>query len=84
MPKDAGRITENRVTAQRDQVMSLFTASPTTEFGRNTRYAAFNALTEWAEWVAPKDPAREATVSSLLEGAGSNFRQKAYRVLARV
>lgn len=79
---EAGRITENRVKDQRDQVMSLYTTSPTTEFGRGTRYGAFNALTEWSEWIAPKDPTREAAATSTLEGAGATFRQRAYRVLA--
>lgn len=38
---------------QRDDLRSLFTSSPTTEAGRGTGWAAYNAITEYADWLLP-------------------------------
>lgn len=65
-----------KIGRQREQVFTLYADSPTNEFGRGTKYAALNALTEWAEWVKPR-----ANPLSTLEGTGAAFRQTAYRVL---
>lgn len=80
---DAKPATITKVESARADLTTLFRSAPTQEFGRGTRYAAFNALTEWAEWVRPANPDAEGSTLSVLDGAGANLRDKAYAVLAR-
>ena len=44
---------QDRVKGQRALMAGLFNFSPTNRFGRNTRYAAYNAATEYADWLMP-------------------------------
>lgn len=41
------------VEQRRDSLRYLFREAETNEFGRGTKYAAFNAVTEYADWLAP-------------------------------
>ncbi|MCY4726677.1 DUF932 domain-containing protein [Nocardioides sp. STR2] len=41
------------VDEKRGDLWHLFTEAETNAFGRGTKYAAFNAVTEWADWLAP-------------------------------
>lgn len=49
--KTAGR--QDAVTERRGTLFDLFTQAETTEFGRGTKYAAYNAITEYADWFTP-------------------------------
>jgi phage/plasmid-like protein (TIGR03299 family) len=49
--KTEGR--QEAVESRRQEVHNLFATSDTNAFGRGTKYAAFNALTEYADWVKP-------------------------------
>ncbi|MFT4288183.1 DUF932 domain-containing protein [Nocardioides sp.] len=41
------------VDAKRSDLWHLFAEADTNEFGRGTQYAAYNAVTEYADWIAP-------------------------------
>lgn len=82
-PTTDNRATVLRVQENRDALHSLFADAPTQEFGRGTRYAAFNAVTEWTEWVRPRNPHTVTAAGSVLEGAAADVRQRAFRALAR-
>ncbi|WP_036323494.1 hypothetical protein, partial [Microbacterium gubbeenense] len=36
-----------------DALLSLFRLAPTNELGRGTAWSAYNALTEYLDWMAP-------------------------------
>ena len=42
-----------RWEGQRDALYGLWRMAPTTEEGRGSRWAAYNALTEWMDWERP-------------------------------
>lgn len=42
-----------RITRQQESIVSLFKTAETNEFGRGTKYAAYNAITEYADWLMP-------------------------------
>lgn len=42
-----------KVADKRSTLMHLFTEAATQEFGRGTKYAAYNAVTEYADWYRP-------------------------------
>lgn len=71
----------DNVLNARSDLSALFVADAKANTGQN-RYTAFNALTEWSEWVRPRNPQTEAAAASTLLGAGATFRQRAYRTLA--
>ena len=48
-PARSHTIHDNRMT----DLTRLFTDSPTNQFGRGTRYAAYNTVTEYLDWTAP-------------------------------
>ncbi len=50
---DAGRRAETVWQNRRAQLLSLFRFADTNKVGRGTRYGAYNAVTEYADWVAP-------------------------------
>lgn len=81
LAENAPHGTLTRVEAQRNDLTALFRKADTQDFGRGTRYAAFNAITEWSEWVRPRDSATSA--SATLFGAGRDLRQRAYALLSK-
>lgn len=48
--KDAGEGWQNRARQQRATLAGLYHRAETNEFGRGTKYAAYNAITEYADW----------------------------------
>ena len=44
---------QRRTEAAQDSLYHLFREADTNEFGRGTKYAAFNAITEYADWYMP-------------------------------
>lgn len=75
--------TKNRAERDFEVLMATFRNSPTTETGRGTRWAGFNAITEWAEWGRPGDLSTEKAAIANLEGTGATIRAKAVKVLAK-
>lgn len=75
---------QEAVEAKRAVLSSLFTTSPTNEFGRGTKYAAFNALTEYADWIAPakSDTARAERI--MVGTTTQAFKDRALKVLRTV
>lgn len=82
IPAGASRTITERRTEDRNQLVELFTKSETNEFGRGTRLGAYNSITEWAEFFAPKDPTTEAARTASVMGETANIRQKAWDLLA--
>lgn len=71
----------NRAVGQRSSIMNLFNNSDTTEFGRGTKWAAYNAVTEYADWYRPGSPERRAREAL---GIGVNQHLKAPALKALV
>lgn len=61
---------QETVEARRAEVFDLWANAETNEFGRGTKYAAFNALTEWADWYRP------------VRGADADGSKRAERIMA--
>jgi hypothetical protein len=79
---DASPRTKNRNDRDFETIMATFKSSPTTEVGRGTRWAALNAITEWAEWGQPGDLTTEVKARANLFGTGAATRAKAVKILA--
>lgn len=59
----------------------LWAEADTNAFGRGTKYAALNAVGEWAEWVRPQNAVTGAKAA--LFGPAADVRQKALVALTR-
>ncbi len=53
MPKGDREGWRDRAQQQRDDLAQLFNYAETCEYGRGTAYAAYNAVTEYADWFMP-------------------------------
>ena len=89
MPDPAGpegqqpaRRVEERVLRQRSELDALFRQAETQDFGRWTRYGAFNTVAEWSEWVRPKTLDERSTVSTLM-GATAQLRSNVAQLLLK-
>lgn len=82
LDKDAKDTTKIRVEQKRADVRQLFREAPTQEIGRGTAWGAYNAITEYVEWVAPKDPTSERATENVLTGKGAVTRTRAWSLLA--
>lgn len=74
----------DRQEARRDALVYLFTKADTNEFGRGTRWAAYNAFTEFGDWgqaVKGADDAGTLRAQRQLEGATDKFKQQAWDYL---
>lgn len=72
-----------RAEEKRSTLRYLFHEAPTNEFGRGTRWAAYNAFTEYADWMLPirsKDPKARAE-RILADTTVDNFKQAAFDAL---
>ncbi|HEX6246315.1 MAG TPA: DUF932 domain-containing protein [Nocardioidaceae bacterium] len=67
---------------QREDLRHLAFVSPTQEVGRGTAWGAFNALSEWSEWVRPTDPRAPSSAQAVFTGKPATTRQKAWDLLA--
>jgi len=85
MQKDMSSLQMMRVEETREQVAGLWLA-PTQQNVAGTRWAAFNAITEWADWVKPvkagKRDADVARAERVFLGAVEPIKQKAYALLS--
>lgn len=73
-----------RQTDKRETLRYLFNEAETNEFGRGTKYAAFNAFTEYADWYMPikSDSTGEKRAARVLDSAAvDNFKDKAVAAL---
>jgi phage/plasmid-like protein (TIGR03299 family) len=75
----------DRVNDQRSSLTGLFLMSATNEFGRGTRYAAYNAATEYADWLMPlkgadPDGSRRAN-RAMTSPTSQSFKDKALSLL---
>lgn len=79
------KATVRQVQAHRknmDDVRRLAWHAPTQEVGRGTAWGAFNALSEWSEWVQPRRPESTGAAESALLGKAATVRQRAWDLLA--
>lgn len=67
---------------QREDLRHLAFRAPTQEVGRGTAWGAFNALSEWSEWVGPSKPGSPSSAQAVLMGKAAVTRQKAWDLLA--
>lgn len=79
---DATPRVRNRNDRDFETLMSTFRSGETTEVGRGTRWAALNAITEWAEWGKPGNLNTEKSAANNLFGTGANLRNKAVKLLS--
>lgn len=72
-----------RAEEKRQALRFLFNEAETNEFGRGTRYAAYNAATEYADWVMPIRSAAPAARAEriLADTTVGNFKQNAFDLL---
>lgn len=70
------------VRHQREDLRHLAFRSPTQEVGRGTAWGAFNAVSEWSEWVRPTNPRAASSATAVLMGQAAATRQKAWNVFA--
>lgn len=70
----------DRASAQRSSVMGLFLEAETCEFGRGTKYAAYNAVAEYADWYRPGSEERRAR-EALGLGVNQHLKPQAFKLL---
>lgn len=80
-PKSDAQGWVDRTEGQRTAIKSLFNNSDTCEFGRGTKWAAYNAITEYADWHRPGSPERRAR-EALGLGVNRPLKTKAFKALA--
>lgn len=75
---------QERQELKRSTLEHLFTVAETNEFGRFTKWGAYNAFTEYADWYQPvkgADAAGHLRATRQLEGATASFKQAAWDYL---
>lgn len=70
----------DRAAGQRGAVMDIFMNKETCEVGRGTRWAAYNAVAEYADWFRPGSPERRAR-EALGIGVNQTMKPKAFKLL---
>lgn len=75
--------TKNRLDRDFSTIVANFRTSPTCETGRGTRWAALNAITEWAEFGRPGDQTTSKAAEMNLFGTPASIRSKAVKVLTK-
>lgn len=79
-PKSDAQGWVDRVEGQRVAIKSLFNNSDTCEFGRGTKWAAYNAITEYVDWHRPGSPERRAR-EALGIGVNQHIKPQAFKAL---
>jgi phage/plasmid-like protein (TIGR03299 family) len=75
---------QERQELKRSTLEHLFTVADTNEFGRGTKWGAYNAFTEYADWFQPvkgRDESGTLRATRQLEGASASFKQAAWDYL---
>lgn len=86
-PKDAKEEAANNAKAHRAALTDLFRQSPTMTEIRGTRWAAYNAVTEYVDHVMPQrgkagEALRIARATNVVTGLGNQIKVKAFDLLA--
>lgn len=71
-----------RAAGQRNTIMSLFRTAETCEFGRGTKWAAYNAVAEYTDWLRPGSDERKAR-EALGIGVNVQYKPKALALLSK-
>lgn len=79
-PKSDAQGWVDRAEGQRLGVMNLFKYADTCESGRGTKWAAWNAVTEYADWHRPGNPERRAK-EALGVGVNVALKPQAFKLL---
>lgn len=69
-----------RAEGQRTAIMSLFKHADTCEFGRGTKWAAYNAVAEYTDWLRPGSDERKAR-EALGIGVNQHYKADALKLL---
>lgn len=69
-----------RAEGQRGAIMSLFRYADTTEFGRGTKWAAYNAVAEYTDWLRPGSDDRKAR-EALGIGVNTAYKSETLKLL---
>jgi phage/plasmid-like protein (TIGR03299 family) len=80
-PKSDAEGWVERAAGQRRVVADIFTHAATCEVGRGTKWAAYNAVAEYADWHRPGNPERRAR-EALGIGVNQALKPKAFKALA--
>jgi hypothetical protein len=75
---------QERQELKRSTLEHLFTVADTNEFGRGTKWGAYNAFTEYADWYQPvkgDDADGQKRANRQLAGDGATFKQQAWDYL---
>lgn len=81
-PEEGRKAATTRWENRRASLQELFTAADTQEEIRGTRWAAFNAVSEYHEWLAPtRGDSDRARALRQFSGTSDDFRQRAYSLL---
>ena len=81
---DASKRTQTVWSNRSDDLAALFANAATNEFGRGTRYAAYNAVTEYLDWFAPVrggDSPEVARFTRTLDGDRDELKARAFTSL---
>jgi phage/plasmid-like protein (TIGR03299 family) len=81
---DSTDVTNSVVNAKND-LMNLWEA-PTQQIVGGTKWAAYNAVAEWADWFKPIRTSGDADLARaerIVTGQGDNFKNQAYALLTR-
>ncbi|WP_152814796.1 DUF932 domain-containing protein [Georgenia subflava] len=82
MPSNASDKQRENRTVDRRGLAYFFRDAATQDLGRNTAWAAFNAVAEWSEWSKPKNPHAAGSAESAIIGDIAAVRQKAWNLFA--
>lgn len=80
-PKSGAEGWVDRAAGQRTAIMSLFRNAETCEFGRGSKWAAYNAVAEYTDWLRPGNPERRAR-EALGIGVNQHYKADALKMLA--
>jgi len=84
--KDMSTLQISRTEEARSEIFGLWNA-PTQQNVANTRWAAFNAVTEWADWFKPVKAGKRdedlVRAERVFSGGVEGIKQKAYALLSR-
>lgn len=82
-PDAEKKTARTRWNNRRAELVRLYRRDDTQEAIRGSRWAAFNAVSEYHEWLAPtRADSEETRALRQFNGASDDFRQRAYALLA--
>lgn len=81
--KDATKRATTMHETRMEGMLALFNNAATNEFGRGTRYAAYNSVTEYLDWYTPVrgEDKEVARYTRTLDGRSDEMKDKVFRSL---